>query len=640
MSEAYERLLDQLEGREGWVSSAELAGRLGVTTRSVRGYVSAARAAAHPLTIISASTSGYRLNRDAYAEFAAASRARTGAPTTPSDRMRHIVRRLTGAPDGLDVHALAESLFVSESTIESDLRRVRALGGQSGVTLERHGSTVSFSGTERDHRRLLSALFRTEGISGFVTPADLEREFESEQVTAFKTDLLAMLDSQGYFVNEFGVSTVLLHIAIAVDRVRHDQRLPNPASPSGTGHATASGDAVSVGLDALIETHFGVSLGDGDLDYVAKLLTTRVITPGHDQPVEDVVDRDDLAMIRRIAAQVNREYLVDLDDEAFIVRLTMHVGNLVERALDNSFSRNPLVQSIKSAYPVIYDVAVYIAAQIQREKSITMNDDEISYIALHVGAHLEREARCEERLTAAIVCPGYYDMHTLLRDRVERALGDDLTVQIVVTRTDVEWQDFATDLVLTTIPTPGARDTVVVIQPFLTGGDIDAARRAVARVRRHHRRLQIKDDLLRYFDPGLFFRNLHAADEPTMIRALGASMVDRGIIDDSYVTAAIEREAMSSTAFTDTVAVPHAMVMSATRTSIAIAVNETPMPWGDNRVNVVALIAFAESGRASFQTVFDQLVEVFAESGEVRELVRLSADFTLFIEELVRMIDR
>jgi lichenan operon transcriptional antiterminator len=183
-------------------------------------------------------------------------------------------------------------------------------------------------------------------------------------------------------------------------------------------------------------------------------------------------------------------------------------------------------------------------------------------------------------------------------------------------------------------------ENVVVIQPFLTDADIDNIRRAISRIRRHRRRARIKDDLLLYFEEDLFLRNVHAESEVAMIRTLGDLMVERGIIDESYVTGAIERELLSSTAFTDTIAVPHAMVMSATRTSIAIAVNEAPMPWGDNRVNVIALIAFSSSGRSSFQTVFDQFVEVFSDRTEVLELIKRSTDFGAFIEELVHVIDR
>jgi probable licABCH operon transcriptional regulator len=351
---------------------------------------------------------------------------------------------------------------------------------------------------------------------------------------------------------------------------------------------------------------------------------------------------DDLEIVRRIVARASEEYLVDLDDEGFIVRLSLHVRNLINRAQDASFSRNPLTRSIKTSYPMIYELAVYIASELQRQEQIVVNDDEIAYIAMHVGAHLEQQSRREELVSCAIVCPHYYDMHVLLRERVERVLGDDLEVVTVVTRSDVDWTglQLQADLVLTTIDPGTQGDGVIVIQPFLTEGDIDRVRQAASRVRRLRRRAQIKDELLQFFDESLFLRNFHAADEGAMIRALGDRMIERGIIDQAYVDGAIERERMSSTAFTDNLAVPHAMAMSARRTSIAIVVNDAPMDWGENRVNVVALIAFSAAGRATFQSVFDQFVEVFSDRADVQRLIKRSVDFTSFIDELVHVMDQ
>ncbi|GAB2463241.1 lichenan operon transcriptional antiterminator [Conyzicola lurida] len=639
MSDKYERLLDYLSQSDTRVTAAELAEHLGVTTRSVRSYVTAAKAAAHPLSIISSSTNGYRLNREAYATFASGGRGHEGE--TPRDRVHHLVRRLTDAPGGLDIHDLADSLYVSESTIETDLRKVKALGEDAGLTLSRQGSIVTLTGSEAEYRRVLSKIFRRESAQGFLELETVQKEFVSEDLGVFKTRLIAMLDSQGYFVNEYGVNSVLLHVAIAVDRVI---RRPNSPPSTATDAASQPDAPVTAALSELTLDHFGVQLDRTDIEYLAKLLTTRVITPGQNEPVQSVVDNyvvpEHLDTVRRVVAQVGEEYLLDLDDEAFMVRFALHVGNLIARAQDNSYSRNPLVRSIKTSYPMIYDVAVFMASQIQREKSITINDDEISYIAMHIGSHLERQSRSEERLTVAIVSPGYYDMHDILRQHIEKALGDEVSIEVVVTRTDVNWSEFVTDLVLTTIAVKGAADNVVVIQPFLTEGDVENIRRAISKLRRHRRRIRIKDDLLLYFDEALFLRNEQADSEAAMIRKLGDLMLERGIIDESYITGAIEREALSSTAFTESIAVPHAMAMSATRTSIAIAVNETAMPWGENRVNVIALIAFSSSGRASFQNVFDQFVEVFADRADVLELIRRSTGFTEFIEELVRVIDK
>lgn len=638
MLENHARLMEHLAQSEAWVTAAELADKLGVTTRSVRSYVTAVKSSALPLEVIESSTSGYRLNRDNYADFLKGANNR--GSERPRDRQYHLVRRLGDVPEGTDIHALAESFFVSESTIEADLRKVKSVVEESGLTLSRRGPLVILSGTEPNLRRLLSKMFRHEESQGFLELESIQREFESSDLRSFKTALLDLLDSHGYFVNEYGINHVLLHIAIAADRT-------GPLSSAGADEPSIRSDetpsasaAFSKDLAALITTHFGANLRQDDVNEIELLLTTRVITrsAGSSSPAD--VDLEDLiTRVRRTVQHVGEEYLIDLDDDDFIMRLSLHVRNLILRAQDLSYSRNPMTRSIKTTYPMIYELAVFIAAEVQRDEGIIIHDDEISYIALHVGSHLERQAKQEVRLTAALVCPNYHDLHVILRERIEAVLGDELHLRIVITRTDVDLAELSTDLVLTTIDLRSFADNVVLIQPFLTETDVDAIRRAIGRVRRLRRRRQLTDELLRFFDPALFLRNFSAPSEEAMIAALGHRMIEAGVIDHGYITGAIERERMSSTAFTDTLAVPHAMTMNAHRTAISIVINETPMPWGENRVNVIALIAFSAAGRNTFQTVFDQFVTVFSDRDYVQQLVKKAVDFPTFIDELVRGIE-
>ena len=639
MSDRHDRLLGYLSHSDGWVTAAELSDYLGVSTRSVRSYVTAVKASAAPLEVIASSTSGYRLNRDLYSSFLA-QRTRAPESESPRDRIYHLLRRLGDAPAGLDIYSLADSMYVSESTIESDLRKLKAELDGSELVLSRQETIVRISGSELDLRRLLSRMFRDEGAQGFLELESIEREFESSNLRGFKTDLIEMLDSHGYFVNEYGINNSLLHVAIAVDRRKKNQ-LPSAVPGSGTDAAPQD---IATELTRLIERHFDVALGQDDVDYLVLLLTTRVVTRSDrgnlSSSAADTVPDPHVQIVTRIVERVGEEYLVDLDDNDFIARLALHVGSLIARAQDKSYSRNPMTRSIKTAYPMIYELAVFIASEVQREATIVINDDEISYIALHVGSYLERESRREERVTCAIVCPNYYDMHLLLRERLEAVLGTEIQIDTVITRTDVDWSTLATDLVLTTISPGTFADNVVPIQPFLTDNDIDSVRRAISRVRRQRRRVRLKEDLLLFFDEALFVRNVAGTDEESVIRELGGRMVASGIIDEAYLDAAIERERMSSTAFTDNLAVPHAMTMTAKRTAICIAVNETPINWGENRVNVVALAAFSARDRTTFQTIFDQFVSVFADRDDVRRLVRRAVDFPSFIEEIVRGIDK
>jgi lichenan operon transcriptional antiterminator len=631
------KLLDYLARVGDWVTAAELADHVGVTPRSIRSYVGELKDSPDSRDVVSSSAQGYRLNTDAYAAYRARLTGADRASDTPSARVRRLLRRLLDDVDGLDVYSEAEAAFVSESTVESDLSRVRRVLDDSGLSLSRHGSAVVLQGSELDRRRMLSRLIRQESDEVIVSLTRIESEFGLAGLSGFKRDLSRELDHRGYFVNEYGINDVLLHVAIAVHRSSRGGNLPQRDAVVDPEIA-----ATAATLGRLVPQYFETELDDEEYDQLAILLATRVLAPGNDRneaAVESYLRPDVVNTVSTILAEASDRYAIDLRDGPFTMRLALHVQNLLARASERNYSRNPLTRSIKTTYALIYEVAVYVASKLQQSAGIQVTDDEIAYIAMHVGAHLEQQSRRTDAVTCALICPGYYDIHRLLRERIERELGDDILVTTVATGADPDWESLGTDLVLTTIPPSTPRNDVIVIGPFLTRADADAVRAAVARIRRHRRHAGIKRELLEYFDESLFFRNLYAPDEFAMIRLLGERMRAKGLVDDAYVEGAVERERMSSTAFTDTLAIPHAMAMTAPETAIAIVVNDQAMDWGDARVNVIAFIAFNALERSGFQAVFDQFVEVFSDRDAVLAITRRSTTFGAFIDELVHVFD-
>nr|WP_211160385.1 PRD domain-containing protein [Microbacterium sp. MF43] len=626
--------------RDGdWATAATLADALGVTPRSIRSYVTAVNARVAPGVAIESGPQGYRAGPDA----SAAVRASGPDAGTPRDRLHTLVRALLDSPDGIDVYETADGLHVSSATLDADLSRVRGLLGGTELTLERSASRARLRGTEMAQRRLLSRLAHDEMDAGSFDLAALRRTLGEGSVGAaafgpFKSDLVAELGALGYFVNEFGIADVVMHIAIAADRVAQDRGLeqvhrdPAPAQ-----------EEIAELLARLARKHLGVELGAGDLQHLATLVLTRVVAPGDEAPVDHArarLDPEIETAVRDVVGTASAEFLVDIAHEDFILRLALHVQNLQHRAREQAWSRNPLTRSLKTTYPMIFEVAVFIASRLQERLGIPLPDDEIAYIAMHVGGRLERSRRADQLLTATIVCPGYYDLHELLRSSVDRSLGQAVEVVGVETRVDPDWASIDTDLVLTTIDPDAPSERIVKIQPFLTDADIDRVQAAAGRIRRTRRLARLRTELERYFAPSAFVRGLDAsAGEEGVIRALGARLIAQGVIDEGYVDRTIERERLSSTAFTDALAVPHALGMTATRTSIAIGIADPSIPWAEARVQVVALVAFSETDREAFQTVFEQFVEVFSERDSVQRIVRRSTNFSGFLDELVAVID-
>lgn len=634
-----DRLLGLLARDGDWATAATLADALGVTPRSIRSYVTAVNARVSPGVAIESGPQGYR----AGAEAGAALRASGTDAGTPRDRLHTLVRALLDSPDGVDVFETAETLHVSPATLDADLARVRGLLGGTELTLERSASRARLRGTEMAQRRLLSRLAHDEMDAGSFDLTALRRTLGEDSVGAaafgpFKSDLVGELGALGYFVNEYGIADVVMHIAIAADRVAQDRGLDGPGADPGPAQ-----QEIADVIGRLARRHLGVELGRGDLQHLATLVLTRVVAPGAEAPADHARARLDPgieAAVRDVVGTASAEFLVDIAHEDFILRLALHVQNLQHRAREQAWSRNPLTRSLKTTYPMIFEVAVFIASRLQERLGIPLPDDEIAYIAMHVGGRLERNRRADQLLTATIVCPGYYDLHELLRSSVDRSLGQAIEVVGVETRVDPDWPSIDTDLVLTTIDPDAPAERIVKIQPFLTDADIERVQTAAGRIRRSRRLARLRTELERYFDESAFTRELASADgEEGVIRLLGATLIAQGVIDDDYVQRTIERERLSSTAFTDALAVPHALGMTATRTSIAIGIADPSIPWGDGRVQVVALVAFSETDREAFQTVFEQFVEVFSERDSVQRIVRRATDFGGFLDELVAVID-
>lgn len=620
-----------------WVTGAHLADVLGVTPRTVRTYISALNARDTDSTVVESGPHGYRAGPGAKAAL------HNGIePGAPQDRLHQLLRRLLESAEPLDVHDTADEVFVSSATIEGDLARIRNYLSGSGLTLVRSGSRVWLSGPEIAHRRVLSRLAHDQADAESLDFAGLlrvlgEGAVGTDAYATFKADLVAELGRLGYFVNEYAMADVLMHVGIAAERSARGRTLATSNRPTRREEV-----AIGQALDDLALRHFGVRFAEGDRQFLTAIVLTRVVAPQTDalrelagQRVSSAVER----AVKETCAEAADEFLIELSEEDFTQRLTMHVQNLWERAQLSVWSRNPLTRTLKTSYPMIFDVAVFIASGLQERLGIPMVDDEIAYIAMHVGATLQRNRTDEALPTATIVCPGYHDLHSLLRSSIDRSLGTLIEIINVETRGQPDWGSLPGDLILTTVPPPEHEERIVSVTLFLTDADIQRVSSAAMRVRRQRRLSRLRAELERYFDRRSFVRDLDPQDgEEAVIRQLGALLVAEGVIDDDYVERTIERERMSSTAFTESLAVPHALAMTATRTAIAVGMADRSIPWGDGRVQVVAMVAFSESDRSAFQTVFEQLVEVFSERDTAQRLVQKGTDFGTFLDELVAVI--
>ncbi|MED1471623.1 BglG family transcription antiterminator [Bacillus salipaludis] len=635
MNEKEKALIQLLSQKNDWVKADILATHFSVSTRTIRKYVNAINSYNSSYERILSSKLGYKINLKSKIDTTKAAEY----TITPKERLYNILKQAILQDEGMDIFDVSEELFVSVPTIESDLKKAKSLLDPFNLTIKRHGNIIHLNGSERNKRKLMSQIFYNETNNKFLIIKRIQEDFDYE-LTPFKEKLQTILEGYNLNINEYTVGNILLHIVIAIERVKNHYKIQETHMNS-LNHTEEHKAAIEIAQ--LIYTQYGVQFDEIELYYLNMLLISNTTLLQYDNLTRNNLNRyieeHYIDLVEEVIQKVNEYYLIDFHDDEFLIKFTLHIRNLINRAKLNYLSKNPLTNQIKLTYPLIYDLAVFISNQIQKREQITINEDEIAYIAFHIGSFFERQNDLQNKLTCTVICPQYYNMHMEMVKKLNHSFEKYLEIDKVMTSANVDLSVIESDLIITTVDIPREPNREIIrVNPFLTEEDIGEIYQFILRVKKRQSRFKLRDQLINLFDPHLFQQNVYLENEFAMIKYMGEKMVKLGFIEHEFIDDVMEREKMSSTAFNNNVAVPHSLHMDAIRSSISILINEKSLKWGKDTVQIVALIAINKNERKIFRDVYDSFIRIISEPENVHRLLQ-SKNYEAFIETLLSLME-
>lgn len=625
--------------KNNWVKADILANQFSISSRSIRNYVNKINESTSPDILIMSSNLGYKINSAVYDEIKRDEQAKTTGPQAPNERLHYLLEQAILHSEGIDIFDLSETLYVSVSTIESDLKKAKSLLEKFQLSFKRDGDRIMLNGLEQDKRKLMSHIFYEETKDQFLHMDSIQAAFGYD-VKDFKKELINVLARHNLYVNEYTIGNILLHIVIATERIKKHRTISEDFMKTlkNTKEYEAASD-----IAKLILAEFGVAFDGAELYYLTILLISKATILRYDSLNKDnlseYIEERYILLVNDIIQKVNDYYLVDIYDDEFLIKFTLHIRNLINRARHNYLSKNPLTKQIKSSYPLIYDLAVFISNQIQKREDIRINEDEIAYIAFHIGAFLERQKVLENKITSTVVCPEYYNLHIPMVKRLEHKFGEQMEISRVITNVDINFEQIDSDVIITTIHMPKlAGHEIVHVNPFMLEDDIQKIHQRILKLKKERSRQKLKHHLISLFDPHLFQHNVYLDNEFEMIRSIGEKMVELGFVENGFIGDVIERENMSSTSFDNNVAVPHSMHMNALKSSISIVLNDKPVKWGNHSVQIIALIAINKDERSIFRDIYDSFIRILSEPENVYMLLK-SRNYDEFINYLLTLME-
>lgn len=634
-----EKLIQMLL-KEQPLTSSVLSNQLDVSIRTVKNYIYQINDE-YPETIIS-SRLGYSINKDhAYDVLRDLLSEEKGIPQTSKERIVFLLNKLLKShqDDLFNIYDISDELYISPSTIRNELKKVKRKLNKYDIELILKGDSFKIDGLEKNKRKMLSSILYEESDIHFLNLDTLQQSFRNINIDLIKSIILSEFQKYHYFINDYSLSNLVLHLALSIERIRDDNHYIQ-------NNQTINEDLIEYklakDLALQLENYFQITFSKAEVFEMTLLIASRASSFNYRtmkiSDLEEFVGKDCLDLVYSLVDDIKSLYSIDLSDPEFLMRFTLHIYNLIIRSHNNYLSKNPLTKEIKTSYPLIYDMSVTIAKIIIEKTNVHINDDEIAYITFHIGSILETQKSFATKLPIAIFCPNYYDLSYKLIDSIQQYFSNDVIISHVFTNENDLLSIHNIDLIITTVPLNVILETPVFeIKMFLSNQDRYKLSEKIKEININKQKNELRKYLTQLIIPDLFERKEDFKNKNECLSIMVNKLVENKYVETSFYDEIIKREQLSSTAFGN-FAIPHSMKMNAYKTGINVMITRKPIKWDNHSVNLVLMMCFNKNERYIFNNIYDIITTILSESDNVKRIVS-SKTYDEFIDNIVNSIN-
>ncbi|WP_028042383.1 BglG family transcription antiterminator [Candidatus Stoquefichus massiliensis] len=629
LNRKYEKLIKILLEKDIAISAAQLSSEMNVSIRSIKTYV-------HDINdlypdCIHSDASGYIIQHliatQALAE-------ETTIPQTSHERVIYIINKLLQA--ATDTYELCDLLYVSLSTLKNDLKKVKTMIKKYDLLLQNKNDVLSIEGLEINKRKLVSSILYKESNINFVDLTAIQNNFKDIDIFYIKEVITQVFKKHLYFINDYSLTNLILHIAIAIDRIQNNN---SATYQYHVNHLAQHEYELAKEISIQLQEYFHIIYNDNEVCELAILLMSRATSLNYHninkKNLYQYIDKDVIQLVYKLIDSIQSFYFIELEDPEFFIRFALHIKNLLIRSQNAHFSKNPLVQEIKAGCPLIYDISVYVSSIIKEETGVQVNDDEIAYIAFHIGSTIETQKELQNKVTAVLYCPQYYDMSTNLVYQIQNHFSHQLLIKDVVNQLE-DMNHESVDFIISTIPIHTLPlQKSVQIHIFFQQQDILEIEKKINEIKLFKEKQVFQNNLEKLLSKELFEVNIPYDNQNDIIDYMSFQLYRKGYVHKNFQQQIWEREEMSSTAYGN-FAIPHAMKMEAKKTAISILICKKGIRWGDETVQIVLMMCFHANERYLFNQVFEPITKILSEPMNIT-LLSQCQNYLDFIQTMVSL---
>lgn len=602
------------------VMPSDLADLFSVSDRTIRTYVkSANESLAGVARIDKARGAGFYIevaDQAAFERWCAdwhGQDAEDVVPTTSEGRANYMINYLLNRDAWITLEDLSHILFVSKSVISGDLKQVEQTLARFNLALEkrpRYGIRVE--GSEMNRRLCLA----NSVLEGMTKRGGAAQNEALPGLDVIQRCVNAATSADKLQINSAAYQNLLVHIAIAVARMRSGAYIP-PESIPGQDLYSARELAVARSIAKMIGEEFEVEFPESEVAYIAIHLAGKQTIYADDTEDAGLVISDDVwNVVAAMLEVVWRQYHFDLrGDLELRMNLARHIVPLSVRLRLNMHIDNPLLHDIRTRYPLAYSMALDAASVLADAYGAHPDDKETGYIALSFALALERRRGVAPKKNILVVCASGQGSAKLLEYRYRQEFGSYLDRIVTCDASNIDNVELAgIDYVITTVPLKRTMPVPVHEVKFFLD---DADRRGV----RELLSSTAHSDIERYFSQSLFVPHISAASKDEAIDALCEVVRREKGVDDRFRELVYEREQAAETSFGNQVAMPHPSLPLTEDTFVTVGLLDEPVIWNGAPVRAVFLVSVSTERDRDLSGFYRTMADVLTSEQAIQRLV-------------------
>lgn len=482
------------------------------------------------------------------------------------DRVEYIIKKIINISstdkDTIKLEDLADSMYVSLSTVKNDLKEVKKILNEYNLKISsKHKQGICIEASEEDIIKFI--INYSNKVDNSLSIKDFLNNNIIENLFSIKKILLDTLSYENMILTDNEFKNIVNYISIYLSRNNTNQ-------------------------------------SDFIKEYIKKYKSKK----------EKPISEDEQLLIRKAIKEFCRDLNIATSinlshDKIFEECLFNHICNLYKRA-DLGINQYEITAGeIKLKYPFPFELGKIAKKTIEKNLNMEISEDEVENIALHIGGALERIDKRDEKKVykTIIVCTSGVGTSMLIKSKLENIFKGKLEIIKVIPSYLIDYINVLDiDFVISTVEVNLENINVIKVSPMLTDKEIKLIEKYI-----ETENVYIDLDIQNLFSSELFFKDIKAETRSQVIDIMSKKLVEKGYIDDTMRQSYFERETIATTEIGNMVAIPHGAKGEVYENKVAIGILKEPISWEVGKVRLVIMLALDKEKILDYEEVFSKI---------------------------------